>query len=308
MFAAEGRSADMTENLLQALSTRMADAVERAGEHVVEVRSRRWRPASGTVYAPDLVLMAAHALEHEEDVAVQTPDGRTLPAEFAGRDPSTDLAVLRVRQLEVQSMGVSPEPARVGNVVLTVGRAGAGLVAGTGIVHGIGRPRRTGAIPAIEQIIHVDARPYPGFSGGPLVDGEGRALGIATSGLLRGLAVAIPAATAWRAARMLAEHGRIRRGYLGISTQTVRIPGRLRAGAGEYGLLVLGVSEGSPSDQAGILLGDVVIAFAGGPINHPNELLEQLTEDRIGRPAAIEILRAGAMQALQVVIGERNGG
>src|SRR5438132_2637525 len=177
-------------NLLRTLSNQMADAVERVSPALVLVNGRQGRPGSGIVYAQDLVITADHVLEREEDLTVVTHDGRTLPAQFVGRDPSNDLAVLRV-----QGLGVSPasaaEPARVGQFVLAVGRpSDSGPMASLGIVSAIGGPVRTGRGGMLEKYIRTDATPYPGFSGGPLIDAAGAGVGITTTGTGGGGAVA----------------------------------------------------------------------------------------------------------------------
>src|SRR5918912_227787 len=212
-------------DVLGTLSNSMADAVERVGPSLVLVNGRQRQPASGVVYAEDMVLTADHVLEREEDLTIQTHDGRTLAAQFVGRDPSSDLAVLKVPGLNAGPATAASEPARVGQFVLAVGRpTESGPMASVGIVSAIGGPLRTGRGGMLEKYIRTDATPYPGFSGGPLVDTTGAVLGITTTGLAGGVALAVPATTAWRIADTISKHGRVKRGYLGISSQPVYIP------------------------------------------------------------------------------------
>ena len=174
-----------SSDLLAALSDGMADAVEKIAPKVVRVNGRRRRSASGVVYAPDTVLTASHVLEREEDLTVGVSDGRTLPARFVGRDPSSDLAVLRVEGLDVEAATPVEGPVRIGQLVLAVGSPGRGEGprASLGVVSSVGGPMRTWRGPRLERYIQTDATPYPGFSGGPLIDERGNVLGIMTTGL-----------------------------------------------------------------------------------------------------------------------------
>src|ERR1700726_848745 len=172
-------------NLLKTLSNQMADAVERVEPGLVLVKGRPRQPASGIVYAENLVLTADHVLEREEDLTIQTHDKRTLPAQFVGRDLATDLAVLRVANLGLAAATVSEETARVGQMVMAVGRtANDGPMASSGVISIIGGPLRTGRGVTLERYIRTDATPYPGFSGGPLIDMQGAVIGILTTGLV----------------------------------------------------------------------------------------------------------------------------
>ncbi len=177
-----------SSDLLAALSDGMADAVENVGRSVVRVNGRRRRPASGVVYGPEMVLTASHALEREEDLTVGVGDGRTLPARFVGRDSATDLAALRVESLDVAAATPSEGAARIGQLVLAVGNPGRGEGprASLGVVSSVGGPMRTWRGTRLERYIQTDATPYPGFSGGPLIDARGNVLGVMTTGLARG--------------------------------------------------------------------------------------------------------------------------
>ena len=298
------------ESALSALSEGMADAVERIGPSVVQVNGRRRRSASGVVYAAGKVLTASHVLEREEDLSVVTHDGRTLEARFVGRDPSTDLAVLEGPEL---GDGAVAEPAagevRVGQISLVVARPGReGLIrASFGIVSAVGGPLRTGRGARLERYVQTDATPYPGFSGGPLINAEGAVLGITALGLARGVALAVPSEVAWRVAGSLEERGSVKRGYLGILSQPVHLPSAQSAGLGEGrgGLLVVGVEDGSPAGRGGMLLGDILVSLDATPVEDTDELQALLTGGRVGREVPVGVVRGGELQTLRVTVGER---
>jgi S1-C subfamily serine protease len=297
-----------SSDLLAALSDGMADAVERIGKSVVRVNGRRRRPSSGVVYAPNMVLTASHALEREEDLTVGVGEGRALPARLVGRDPSTDLAVLRVEGLDVEAATPAEGEPRIGQIALAVGSPGRGEGprASLGIVSSIGGPMRTWRGPRLERYIQTDATPYPGFSGGPLIDARGNVLGIMTTGLARGAALAVPAELAWRVAKNLEERGSVKRGYLGILSQPVRLPDGQRVGLTQKGgLLVVGVEEGSPAGRGGLIIGDILATLDGQPVEDTEDLLVLLTGDRVGREVEVGVVRGGELQTLRLTVGER---
>src|SRR6266566_1437614 len=256
-------------HVLRILSNQMADAVERVSTSLVLVNGRQRQPASGLVYAQDLVLTADHVLEREEDLTIQTHDARTLPAQFVGRDPATDLAVLRVADLKLDAAAAATEAARVGQLVLAVGRSSSeGPMASAGIVSAIGGPLRTGRGATLERYIRTDATPYPGFSGGPLIDAQGA--------------------------------------VLGISSQVVHLPAGQRAGrTQEKGLLILKVDEGSPAQNGGLMLGDILVGIDGQAIIDSEELQALLTNNRVGKTIPLEVIRGNTLQTLQVTVGQR---
>src|SRR6266849_2306121 len=295
-------------NLLRTLSNQMADAVELVSPTLVLVNGRQGRPGSGIVYAQDLVLTADHVLDREEDLTIVTHDGRTLPAQFAGRDLATDLAVLRVANLGINPAVASTEQARVGQLVLAVGRsANDGPMASVGIVSAVGGPLRIAQGAMLERYIRTDAIPYPGFSGGPLIDTQGAVLGITTTGLVSSATLAIPAHIAWSVAETLAKQGFIKRGYLGISSQLVQLPEAQRDGRTEdHGLLIVQVDEGSPAQKGGLMLGDILIELDGQALKDAEDLRALLTGDRVDKTIPLEVIRGGKLQTLQVTIGQRS--
>ena len=293
---------------LAALSDGMADAVENVAASVLRVNGRRRRSGSGVVIAQNMVLTASHVLEREEDLSVETADGRTLPARFAGRDHSSDLAVLNVEGLEVEPATPAEGDARVGQISLAVGShsRGEGPRATLGVVSAVGGPVRSRRGPRLERYIQTDATPYPGFSGGPLIDARGNVLGILVSGWGRGAAFAIPADIAWRTAGTLLERGSVKRGYLGILSQPVRLPDGQSLGLTQSGgLLVVGVEDGSPAGRGGLIVGDILATLDGQPVEDTDDLLVLLTGDRVGSPVPVRLVRGGELTEIEITVGER---
>jgi S1-C subfamily serine protease len=293
---------------LAALSNGMADAVENVATAVVRVNGRRRRSGSGVVFAQNMVLTASHVLEREEDLSVETADGRTLSARFAGRDHSTDLAVLNVEGLDIDPATPAEGDARVGQISLAVGShsRGEGPRATLGVVSAVGGPVRSRRGPRVERYIQTDATPYPGFSGGPLIDARGDVLGILVSGWGRGAAFAIPADIAWRTAGTLSERGSVKRGYLGILSQPVRLPNGQSLGLTQRGgLLVVGVEDGSPAGRGGLIVGDILATLDGQPIEDTEDLLVLLAGDRVGRSVPVKLVRGGELTEVEITVGER---
>lgn len=297
----------MAELSLSAFSDHLADVIAAAAPSVVQVHGRR-RPASGVVYGPDLVLTTARALGQDDGLKVRTHDGRVLDAELGGWDPTTNLVLLRVAGLGVAAAHPADREARVGHVAIAIGRSWSNaLTATTGIVSVIGGPLPTGRGRAIDRVIRTTATMHSGFAGGALVDAAGQLMGIATAAEIRGLGVVIPADIAWATAAKLAEHGTLKRGYLGVAGQPVTLAERQRETNGpKQGLLIVEVSPGSPADTGGILVGDVLTAFDGESIESPVDLLALLQGDRVGRAVTIRLLRGGVPTDLGVTVGTRD--
>ena len=296
------------KDTLSALSDGMADAVASVAKAVVRVNGRRRRAGSGVVIAQNTVLTASHVLEREEDLSVETADGRTLSARFAGRDHSSDLAVLKVEGLEIEPATPVEGDARVGQISLAVGSPsrGEGPRATLGVVSAVGGPVRSRRGPRLERYIQTDATPYPGFSGGPLIDARGNVLGILVSGWGRGAAFAIPADIAWRTAGTLSEQGSVKRGYLGILSQPVRLPDGQSLGLTQRGgLLVVGVEDGSPADRGGLIVGDILVTLDGQPVEDTDDLLVLLAGNRVGRAVPVKLVRGGELAEVQITVGER---
>jgi S1-C subfamily serine protease len=296
----------MTNDLLSTFSNQLADAVAAAAPSVVQVQGRR-RPASGLVYADNVVLTTVRALGREDGIHVRRHDGRALDAELAGWDPTTSLAVLRVPGLETPAIAPAGSAPRVGHLALAVARSWSNVItASAGIVSVIGGPLPTGRRRAIDEVIRTTAPMHDGFAGGAFLDTGGALVGIATASAIRGLGVVIPAPIAWKTAATVLEHGSLKRGYLGLAGQPVALPENQRGSDGrEEALLVVGVTAGSPAAAASVLVGDVLLEFDGHPIESPEDLLDLLVGDRVGRRITIRALRGGAVVELAVTVGER---
>lgn len=296
-------------NPLDALSQAMVAAVEAAGATTLLVNARRRLPASGIAYTSELVLTADHVVERDDDITVVLPDGRENAATVAGRDPGNDLALLRLSSPAASVATPAAQDARVGQMVLALGRPSSeGIQASLGVVSAIGGPVRTGRGGLLERYLRTDAIPYPGFSGGPLVDTAGQIVGLNTSGLARGASLAIPVSLAWQIAAVLEKHGHIRRGFLGVRSQPVPLPAAQQSTLGRQqasGLLLVGVETDSPAEQGGLLVGDIIVAIAGQPVTDPDELLASLTGEVVGKPTPIQVLRGGSPNLITVTIGAR---
>jgi len=253
------------------LSETLAAAVRGAAPSTVCVRSRPGSPASGIAFTGDLVVTAEHVLAPEggDDIHVGLPNGDEVGASVVGRDPATDIALLRVPEAVLSPATPETAEPEVGSVALLVARPGRDLLASFGMVAGVAGPTRSAGRGVLERVIYVDAVMYPGFSGGPLVSTAGHVLGMATSGLaLAGPSIAIPWGVLTRIAAALAEHGRVRRGYLGISTQPVELAPAARALAGGQAraLLVVSVAEDAPASRAGFMQGDILLRLGDSPV------------------------------------------
>lgn len=296
----------METNLLGSLSNQLADAVERIGASLVTVNGRERQSATGVVFAPGMVLTADHVLERDDNLTVAGADGVAHPAVLVGRDSSTDLAVLKVAGLTLAAATVAA-PARVGQLAVAVGRPSAeGLMASLGVVSAVGGPLKVGRGAQLEKYIRTDATPYPGFSGGPLTDATGALLGIITTGLTRGEPIAIPVELAISVASALQQQGSVKRGFLGVVSQQVKLPANLRTAEKERGLLIVKVEDNSPAEQGGLLVGDTVTALDGHSVADADDLLGLLVGDRVGRAVTINIIRGGVATTTQVTVGQRN--
>ena len=286
------------------LSNALAGAVERAAGSVFAVHGRRRLPSTGVQWRAGLIVTASHTVEPDREVTLTAPDGRTLSARVAGRDPGLDIAVLRaeVDGVPVADIGDDGD-LRIGHLVLALGagpRASAGIVSALDI--------RGGRQPVAGEILAVDLTLYPGFSGGPLVDVLGRVIGITTSGISRHLQCAVRAATVTRLAEHVVRGGKIPRAYFGVGTQPVMLPDHLRERlslAQRTAVIVVNVTPDSPAAAAGLVIGDVIVTIAGHAIAEPGDLLTVLQPDRVGKTVTTSILRGGEPRELQVTVGER---
>jgi S1-C subfamily serine protease len=295
-------------NPLTDFSNGLTSAVEKGGTSTILVDARKRYPASGIAYAEDLVLTADHVVTREENIKVILPDGKSLGATIAGRDPGSDLALLRLAE-KALSPAKTSDDIKVGQLVLALGRpSSSGVQASWGIVTAISGPTRTFRGGLLDEYVQTETTPYPGFSGGPLVNAEGEVLGLNTSGLTRGSALTIPVKGAWRVADALAKHGSVKRGYLGVRTQPVEIPEASRKSLNReqtHGLLVLWLEENGPAAKGGLFVGDILVGVNGQPVEDPDDLFSALSSETVGKPVSVEVLRGGRPETVQVTVGER---
>ncbi len=296
----------MSATLLE-LSSNLAQLVAAADQHIVRVEGRRRLSATGVIYGADgLIVTANHVVERDDDLAVGTSDGASHRATLIGRDPSSDLALLRIDATGLPAATWSdPAALSVGHFVLALGRPGRTIQATLGVISALGGSWRTGAGAEIEHYLQTDVAMYPGFSGGPLLAADGSFAGLNSSSLVRGISVALPAPTIKRVVETLLAHGRVPRGYLGIGIQPVRLSGTLQARAGqETGLMVMSVEHDSPADRAGIIQGDILVALAGQAVRQVDDLQALLASTPFDKPVPARVARGGDVQELQVTIGQ----
>jgi S1-C subfamily serine protease len=294
--------------VLPDLSNTLATAVESTGLGLVRVEARRRLPASGIVWSADgLIVTAHHVVKRDSDISVGLPDGQIAAATLVGRDPSTDLALLRVEDQELTPPAwVEPNGLAVGHLILALGRPGSTVQATLGIISALGGAWRTRHGGQIDRYLQTDVVMYPGFSGGPLVSAAGQVVGVNTSALMRGVSLALPTTTVRRVVETLLAHGQVRRGYLGIGIQPVRLPGELAQQLKqETGLLLVSVEAGGPAEQGGLFLGDTIISLDEQPIRHHDDLLAFMSGDKVGTAVHARIMRGGQVQKLELVVGER---
>ncbi len=284
----------MDTSTLTSVSNQLADIVAAVSGSVVQVHGRR-RPASGIVYSEGVVVTMASALGRGDSFTVRQADGASSEAELAGWDPATSLAVLKVP-------GLMAAPVRASQVAASSRPHGPGarpivVKRRDGEFRHRGRNRRAaadGRRRAIAQVIRTTAPMHDGFAGGAFVDSTGGLIGITTAGAIRGLGVVIPASIAWTTAAAVLAHGGSKRGYLGLASQPVRLPDAQRGGSEqEQGLLVVNVIDDSPAARAGLMVGDVLLSFDGHAVQMPEDLLDLLGADCVGRSIRVGILRAG---------------
>lgn len=287
----------------------LMEAVERGGAATVLVDARHRFPASGIVYAPDLILTADHVVTRDEDLSIVTPGGDETAVMNVGRDPGSDLALLRISAGRLSPPKTATAESKVGQLVLALGRPSkAGVQASWGVITAIGGPTRTGRGGLLDAYIQSETTPYPGFSGGPLIDTEGNVMGLNTSGLTRGGALTIPVHVAWRIADALAKFGTVKRGYFGVRTQSVELPETTRLmvpSRQDRGLLVMWLEDKGPASQAGMMMGDIIIGVGATTVGDPDDLFAALTSETVGKSVRVDVLRGGKLQSLSVTVGER---
>ncbi len=287
----------------QKFSDSLAAAVELAAQATVSVDARGRQPATGLVWSADgEILTADHVVQRDDNITVTLADGSTHSATLIGRDPASDLALLKIDAKLTPPTLV--ENLKVGHLVFAVGRPGE-VQATLGSVVALGGPVR-GRHRSFAAYIQSDVTMYPGFSGGPLVDASGRVAGLNSSALARGASLAIPVSVLKNVADALRRDGRVKRGFLGVSTQPVALAEAVAKQLDQAtGLMVIGAEKDGPADKGGLMQGDVIVALLGQPTAEIDDLQAALGPDTVGQPAAVKIVRGGEVREVTVTIGVR---
>ena len=295
--------------LLVNLSTALAGVVEQVGPSVVRVDDGSRLTASGVIWSEDgIIVTTSHGVESDENLVIELPDGTRHAATLTGRDPDTDLAVLRVNATGLPAIKqANSADVKVGNLVMALGRPGTlGLQATIGIISAKMDSQTQGQD---EYILNTDAVLYPGFSGGPLVNVNGEVTGITNLMFGRGTGVALGVPIVSRVIDAIQKHGRVQRGYLGVSTQSVALPAGILKKldlAQERGLLVVQVESGGPAEQGGVYLGDIIIGLDGQVVQDVDDLRSRLSSMYAGQTVALRLVRGGELQNVQVTLGARS--
>jgi serine protease Do len=299
----------MSEELVE-LSNALAQSTDHAAASAVAVHTETRGSSSGVIWRSGVVVTAEHALRRDEEIQLTLPDGRVVAATLAGRDPSTDIAVLKCAEAAtaIAEFGdvTSLKP---GSLALVVGRTRAsGPVAGLAVVSLVAAERHTWAGASLAPYVRLDIGVQPTAAGGLVVDAHGRAVGIATPRFARFGAIAIPAPTVNRVMDILLEKGRIPRGYLGVGLQSVRLPDALRQSlqrTEKGAAIVIDVESNGPASIAGIVIGDILVSLAGRIVTRLEDIQSQLNAEVIAKPLNLKFIRGGAIQETSVVVGER---
>jgi S1-C subfamily serine protease len=295
-------------NSLIALSEQIASTVEQAAQSIVSVHARPRFDSSGVHWSPEIVVTADHALRRNEGIRVTAPDGSKLDAELVGRDPGTDLAVLRVKGLGIPVSQREENPAATpGSIVLAVGRSKDSAVAAFGVISNVSGPSQTWRGGRLDQVVRLDLSLHPAGAGGAVVGASGKLIGVATPALSRVSVFAIPLSTVTRVTENLLAHGRVPRGYLGVGLQPIAIPEHLRSklNLGSTGLIAITVEHDGPAGRAGMSIGDVLLELGGRAMQRTENVQEVLSSEPVGKKIQARILRGGSPMEIEITIAER---
>jgi S1-C subfamily serine protease len=302
----------MSAELIE-LSNALASATERAATNAVAMHTEVRGSSSGVIWRPGVIVTAEHALRRDDEIHVTLPDGRVASATLAGRDPSTDIAVLKCSEATSAARAFGDATAlKPGSLTLVVGRTRAsGPVAALGVVSLVAAERRTWTGAALAPYIRLDVSLQPTAIGGAVIDAQSRVVGIATPRFGRFGIIAITAATVDRVVDTLLQKGRIPQGYLGVGLQPVRLPDALRQSlqrSEKTAAIVLEVQPEGPAHKAGIVIGDILVALAGHPVAGLEDVHAQLRGDAIGKSLPLKFIRGGTIQEATITVGERPHG
>ncbi len=287
------------------LSETLSTIVENTGKSVVRVEGGGRRSASGIVWSPKQVVTVAHAIQRE-DVTVSI-DGRDFKARLKGRDENTDLALLELDEALPPATFDDGAGLKVGQLALRLARPGETVRATSGIVSAVGKKSwRTPRGAEVDFYLESDADYSSGFAGGPLVDLQGRVLGLTTTGVLRSVVLTIPTKTIRRVVAQFEAYGKVRRSYLGLQLQPVQLPDAVRVSTGEeIGLLVTSVEKDGPADKAGIQYGDTVLHLGDDSVKTLQDLYRYLRADNADKQVPLKFFRNGQVATSQVTLGGR---
>jgi len=302
----------MSTELIE-LSNALAQATDRAAANIVAVQTERRGSSSGIVWRTGVIVTSEHSLRRDEEIQVTLPNGRIAPATLVGRDPSTDLAVLKCADATnaVSEFG-DVAALKPGSLTLVVGRTRAsGPVAALGVVSLVAADRRTWTGASLIPYVRLDVGLQPTAVGGAVIDASGKVVGLATPRFARFGAIAVPASSINKIADTLLQKGHIPRGYLGVGLQPVRLPDGLREKLKwneKTAAIVMDVHPGGPADKAGIVIGDILISLTGQAVTRLEDIQAHLGGDAIGKTLALKFVRGGAIQEGSVVVAERPHG
>lgn len=285
-------------NILKDFSDATTALVETAARRVVAVNGREWGSSSGIVVKPGVIVTADEALERDDEVDVILPDGQEAKATIAGRDPTTDVAVLRVKGADLAEPLAAAMP-RPGAIVLGIGRVGKDVVASLGSIAVVGDSWRSSQGGLIEARIRADITLRRATEGGALVDAEGNLIGMAVFGPRRRV-LAIPHGTVMRATEQILAHGSVVRGYVGVNVQAVAADSDAGSGA-----IVVRLDPEGPAKKAGIILGDVLLTWNGEMINGTRSIIDKLGPSSVGQSAKLGLSRAGKPLEVSITIAPR---
>lgn len=295
-------------NILETLSHDLAALVQTLGPSIVRVEARRRLSATGIVWSNDgVIVTASHVIENKQkEIMIGLEGGEKVKAELIGRDPMTDIALLKATGSFQAATWGGADDLHVGSLVLALGRPDAKVMATLGVIMALEGPWKTREGGHFDHYLQTDVVMYPGFSGGPLAGGDNKILAMNTSGLSRGASLAITHSTIARVGAALMQHGHIKRGYLGVGIQPVQLPADFAQQLGQNtGVLVTSVEADSPAAKAGFLLGDTLVHFDGQPVTDVDELLSLLAGERVGKTLTAKIIRAGQLHDVSVTVAER---
>jgi S1-C subfamily serine protease len=292
-------------DLLAQFSNALAARAELAKNAVVAIRLAHQRHITGMVWRPEIVVASEQSLPKKDEFEVVAAGGSVVTARIAGRDPATNVAILRLAE-PIASPSVAAGEARTGAVALAIGADGTGgASARLGVVNLAGPEWHSSRGGLIDRRIVLDLRLASREEGGPVFDAAGACIGMSTFGP-RGQVIAIPAATIERIVPLLLKDGRIARGWLGVALQAVAVPDALRETAEQSsGLMVMSVVEGGPAAQAGIVAGDIILSVDGTSTRRFRKIARHFGADSIGRTAELRLIRSGKVIAVQTTIAER---